>query len=210
MHDPSQVKSVLDQILSSPEFSRSSTPFLMRMLAWLNKLPWLRKIVDKLGSLFQHTAFQLPKDTSLVFWVAALLVLTVLVYFVARQVRGKKAKPAAHTEAPEVKGQEPEEPDELETQALRTARGGDFRKAAELLFHASLLVLDRRGAILYRPHKTHREYEEELAGGTEARLLDHFKEMNFTYELKCFGLRPFRPEEFDDFLAQYRVCKQTP
>ena len=88
------------------------------------------------------------------------------------------------------RGEESEDPDELERAADAAERDGRLDDALRLRFRAGLLRLGDRGAIRYRPSVTTDEVRRALGSET-------FDELARTFEAVAYGGRDAAPPDVD-------------
>jgi hypothetical protein len=80
-------------------------------------------------------------------------------------------------------------------QAEDLARQGDYREAVRILYLAVLVLLHRANRIRYEKMRTNGEYAQQLR--SEAALYGPFQRLTTLFEVKWYGERACRPEDFE-------------
>jgi len=198
---PQDPEALLKDILSRKEFRDAATRSLLdRLTAFLNHL-WrkaLSWILDRLPNLGPiNLGCQSIWAAVGILLIAALLAVIIIgLVRIFSPVFRKRAK-----QAPESSLQEIELGDlgEMQEQALRAAREGDYRKALILLFRFVLLRLDELGHIKWRPWKTNREILRSAHESTTTR--EPLSEMISIFNGIYYGDKPCGDPEFQRFLT---------
>ncbi len=215
-HEANQVKEALRDILSTHEFAKQSPSPLLELWQKFKHSPWFQSILNKIKQWLSHrhphsfpqVGLNISDRAILVLFLSlACISILVLLYSFYRQKKPRTAGLVKEEKQSEREDYRSRYPENLEREAIELGAKGEFRKAAELLFQASLLLLDRRGLIRFQDSKTHREYERELKEAQDPAVLSHFEGLNELYEVKCFGLRHFSAKEFYQYVEDYEACK---
>ena len=181
--EPERVRSVVEGVLAEPEFSRgeSWTAVLQR---------YLLSLIEAVGEFFEG----LPGWIRwvLLIWMVATLVAIILhlVWVLYQSMRGAgSAAPARRRGGPrEWLGVRDLEFDSVYRRAAALREAGRWAEAVRHYYVASLLWLERCGAVAFEPSKTTRDYLAELTPRPRLRAL--FAPLTEAFERMAYGGAP--------------------
>jgi hypothetical protein len=202
---PTQVKTHLDRILSSPEFrpeTGGENP-LVKVFRWIGERwdafwNWIRSLFHfgGLGSGLPGLQWLfIACFIALAAWILSKLILN---YWKYRERSAPKERTAFDYD--EAEPDTIQEPDIWLQQAQRYASDGDYRRAFRAVFLAILLQLDHAGAIQYDRTRTNGDYLRLLRAGNLGALYDAFRPLVFEFDVRWYGDRPTQERD-------YRRCR---
>lgn len=179
--DSDRLRAETERILSHPKY-RVDTTTSERLQLWLASL-WYGFIefLDSVAGLVGG-----PVALSLII-LTIVVVSSVLVARHLGQRRAREVEDRIRREHALARGADPSD---LEQEAERAARTGDFGNGVRLLFRAGLLRLDERGRISYRPGLTRAEIEEMLDSPRFEALATRFDQI-------VYGRSPASDEDYE-------------
>jgi hypothetical protein len=137
-----------------------------------------------------------------------LLAIVALAIMLAFQRRAAAAPAAAKTESGKkaaslddvLSRPEPQTAQALWRQAEQLAAAGNYLEAVRLLYAAVLATLSRAGMIRYEAMRTNGEYADQLRAHPQApdEVHESFGRLTGLFELKWYGERACRPEDYRD------------
>jgi len=202
---PGDTTGLAKQILSENAYRAArTTPAPEPQETWWQR--FLEWVFDQLGKLFGGLA-QATVGTP---WVGRLIAVVLialavagLLYVAYRLAQGfaiRRRADAGDGELLPVRGSA----DELYAAAQEAQRSGQYARAIALLFHASLVLLDRADRVNYDPARTAGEYRRAVRRNAQHVAVD-FDALARIFTLAAYADAPVGPPDWSAAEASYRT-----
>jgi hypothetical protein len=201
-----QIHTDLDHILSGAEFqsSPSGPNLLTQLLKWLGD-KW-KAFWDTIGKWFN---FAPSRGNTFLQWIFVGLfialgawLLALLIRQILRHRLPKPTSPTTYTEA-DFEAETITEPEVWLQQAQRYAAEGDFRRAFRAVFLATLLQMDRAGAIEFDRARTNGDYLRALRGSGLRPLYEAMRPLSADFDLRWYGSHTTTQTDYQHCLNEY-------
>ncbi|MBN1254253.1 MAG: DUF4129 domain-containing protein [Deltaproteobacteria bacterium] len=199
-------KPLLREILEREEFAtKEVNPIMMRIMSKISE--WLHKLF---GGLRPNVSLspQFVWFLKVLFYVVLGGLLIVIIILLLRRI-SKISLPLQHR-AEELPRSEPNRlgnSQELQEEAGRYAKEGNYRYAVRYLYIALLVYLDEKGKIEYNPTQTNSEY---LRRASEySSLYGLLKILTSAFERYWYGLVWPNAEEYHQFLNEFQKARES-